>query len=82
MSAFGSQKQRDELAAGLRRLRSLGGLSRRELGRILGEATRPTEKRTRALAAPFAPHRGALAVFLWHHYNTISTARAMADGPV
>ncbi len=53
-----------------------------ELGRILGLDSRPTEKRTRELAAPFAPHRGALAVFLWHHYNTISTAKAMADGPL
>ncbi len=53
-----------------------------ELGRILGLDARPTEKRTRELAAPFAPHRGALAVFLWHHYNSISTAKAMADGPI
>lgn len=40
-----------------------------ELGRILGLAARPTEKHTRALAEPWRPHRGALAVFLWHHYN-------------
>ncbi len=53
-----------------------------ELGRILGLDARPTEKRARELAAPFAPHRGALAVFLWHHYNSISTAKAMADGPI
>ncbi len=57
-----------------------------ELGRILGLDARPTEQATRTLAAPFAPHRGALAVFLWHHYTTISTASAtggaMAEGPV
>ncbi len=53
-----------------------------ELGRILGLEGRPTEKRTRELAAPFAPHRGALAVFLWHHYNTVSTVKAMPDGPL
>ena len=40
-----------------------------ELGRILGLDTRPTEKRTRELAEPWRPHRGALAVFLWHSYN-------------
>jgi DNA-3-methyladenine glycosylase II len=40
-----------------------------ELGKILGLEARPTEKRTRDLAEPYRPHRGALAVFLWHHYN-------------
>ncbi|KAB7644905.1 DNA-3-methyladenine glycosylase family protein [Polymorphobacter fuscus] len=40
-----------------------------ELGRILGLDARPTEKRTRELAEPWRPNRGALAVFLWHHYN-------------
>jgi len=57
-----------------------------ELGRILSLEARPTERATRELAAPFAPHRGALAVFLWHHYTVISTAKtsggAMADGPL
>ncbi len=41
-----------------------------ELGRILGLPSRPTEKASRTLAEPLRPHRGALAVFLWHHYNT------------
>ncbi|KPF78193.1 DNA glycosylase [alpha proteobacterium AAP81b] len=41
-----------------------------ELGRILELEKRPTEKAARLLAEPFRPHRGALAVFLWHHYNT------------
>lgn len=40
-----------------------------ELGKILGLETRPTEKRTRDLAEPWRPHRGALAVFLWHSYT-------------
>jgi DNA-3-methyladenine glycosylase II len=40
-----------------------------QLGRILGLETRPTEKLARELAEPFRPHRGALAIFLWHHYN-------------
>ncbi len=42
------------------------------LGQLLGLEARPTEKETRALAEPFRPHRGALAVFCWHHYNIIA----------
>jgi len=41
-----------------------------ELGRILGLESRPTEKRTRELVEAWRPHRGALAVFMWHHYKT------------
>lgn len=40
-----------------------------QLGRLLGEAARPTEKRARALAEPMQPHRGALSILLWHNYN-------------
>ena len=39
------------------------------LHRILGLATRPDEKQTRALAEPWRPHRGAVAVFTWHCYD-------------
>ena len=53
-----------------------------ELGRILGLDARPTEKRTRDLAEPFRPDRGALAVFLWHHYMTVSAAKGMVGGPI
>ncbi|QXQ05441.1 DNA-3-methyladenine glycosylase 2 family protein [Sphingosinicellaceae bacterium] len=42
------------------------------IGQLLGLEARPTEKETRALAEPFRPHRGALAVFCWHHYNIIA----------
>jgi DNA-3-methyladenine glycosylase II len=38
-----------------------------EVGRILGLDGKPTEKQTRALAEPWRPHRGAAAVFAWHH---------------
>ena len=34
---------------------------------ILGLDGRPTEKAVRALAEPWRPHRGAAAVFAWHH---------------
>ena len=39
------------------------------LGRILGLAERPSEKELRALAEPWRPHRGPVAIFTWHVYN-------------
>ena len=41
-----------------------------EVGRLLGHETRPTEKEVRALAEAWRPHRGAAAIFAWHHYNS------------
>jgi DNA-3-methyladenine glycosylase II len=38
-----------------------------EVGRILGLPAKPNEKETRALAEPWRPHRGAAAIFAWHH---------------
>ena len=38
-----------------------------ELGVILGMEDRPTETAIRALAEAWSPHRGAAAVFAWHH---------------
>lgn len=40
-----------------------------EIGRILGHETRPSEKLTRDLAEAWRPHRGAAAIFAWHHYG-------------
>jgi len=40
-----------------------------EIGRLLGHDTRPSEKLTRQLAERWRPHRGALAIFTWHHYG-------------
>ena len=40
-----------------------------EIGRILGHDTRPSEKLVRSLAEAWRPHRGALAIFTWHHYG-------------
>jgi DNA-3-methyladenine glycosylase II len=39
------------------------------VGRILGHNTRPTEKTVREVAKNWRPHRGAAAVFAWHHYK-------------
>jgi DNA-3-methyladenine glycosylase II len=38
-----------------------------EIGIILGLDEKPSEKAVRALAEPWRPHRGAAAVFAWHH---------------
>lgn len=43
-----------------------------QLGRLLGEESRPTEKRARQLAEPMRPHRGALSILLWHNYNIVA----------
>jgi DNA-3-methyladenine glycosylase II len=40
-----------------------------EVGRILGHDARPSEKLTRDLAEAWRPHRGAAAIFTWHHYG-------------
>ena len=40
-----------------------------EIGRILGHAERPSEKQLRTWSAPWSPHRGAAAIFAWHHYK-------------
>jgi DNA-3-methyladenine glycosylase II len=40
-----------------------------EIGRLLGHDERPSEKLLRDLAEDWRPHRGALAIFAWHHYG-------------
>ena len=40
------------------------------IGRLLGLAGRPTEKRLRELGEAWRPHRGAAAVLAWHSYNS------------
>jgi DNA-3-methyladenine glycosylase II len=40
-----------------------------EVGRIMGQAERPSEKITREIAEPWRPHRGAAAILAWHHYK-------------
>lgn len=42
-----------------------------EVGRILGLPERPSEKSLRALAEPWRPHRGAAAIFAWHHRHVV-----------
>ena len=40
------------------------------MGRILGLPEKPSERRLRELSEQWRPHRGALAIFSWHHYKT------------
>lgn len=40
------------------------------VGRIFGFPEKPGERRLRELAQDWSPHRGALAIFCWHHYKT------------
>lgn len=40
-----------------------------EIGRLLGHAERPSEKLLRQWSEPWRPHRGAAAIFAWHHYK-------------
>jgi DNA-3-methyladenine glycosylase II len=42
-----------------------------EIGRILGLDDRPTERKVRELAEPWRPHRGAAAIFAWHHRHVV-----------
>jgi DNA-3-methyladenine glycosylase II len=40
------------------------------VGTILGLPARPSEKDIRTLAEKWRPHRSAMAIMAWHHYNT------------
>lgn len=44
---------------------------RQEIGRILGHQAHPTEKQVRDLAEAWRPHRGAAAIFAWHHRHIV-----------
>ena len=48
-----------------------------EVGQLLGLPERPSEKVVRSLAEPWRPHRGAAAIFTWHHYSS-----RLAEGKV
>ncbi|NIJ07917.1 DNA-3-methyladenine glycosylase II [Sphingomonas vulcanisoli] len=52
-----------------------------EVGELLGHEARPSEKRVRELAEAWRPHRGAAAIFAWHHYGArLAVARATGKG--
>jgi len=39
-----------------------------EVGQLMGLPERPSEKAVREIAREWSPHRGAAAIFTWHHY--------------
>ena len=41
-----------------------------QIGRVLALPEKPSERRLRELAEAWRPHRGAAAIFAWHHYKT------------
>lgn len=41
-----------------------------EVGRLMGLPDRPSENVTREIAESWRPHRGAAAIFTWHHYRS------------
>jgi len=41
------------------------------IGNILGHETRPSEELIREISKPWSPHRGAVAIFTWHHYHVM-----------
>ncbi len=49
-----------------------------EVGQLLGLPERPSEKEVRRLAETWRPHRGAAAIFTWHHY-TLRLAAGRTD---
>lgn len=53
-----------------------------EIGRLMALGERPSEKATRALAQAWRPHRGAAAIFAWHHYGVVGKAKADDKLPV
>ena len=41
-----------------------------DVGQVMGWDERPGEKKLRDVAEAWRPHRGAVAIFAWHHYKT------------
>ena len=52
-----------------------------EVGQLLGLPERPSEKTVREIARKWSPHRGAAAIFTWHHYGRrLAAGRAEKAG--
>jgi len=51
-----------------------------EVGQLMGLPERPSEKAVREIARKWSPHRGAAAIFTWHHYGRrLAAGRAEKD---
>jgi DNA-3-methyladenine glycosylase II len=53
-----------------------------QVGRLMGMAEKPGERRVREIAQGWRPHRGAAAVFAWHHYKLPKTGAAATAAPL
>jgi DNA-3-methyladenine glycosylase II len=53
-----------------------------EIGQLLALPERPSERQLRELALPWSPHRGAAAIFAWHHYGRRIAQRKSDKAPV
>ncbi|MDO6413823.1 DNA-3-methyladenine glycosylase 2 family protein [Sphingomonas sp. BIUV-7] len=53
-----------------------------EIGHLLGQEERPAEKLVRSLSEAWRPHRGALAIFAWHHYGRRLSAKGADKAPI
>jgi DNA-3-methyladenine glycosylase II len=53
-----------------------------EVGQLLGHDVRPSEKLVRELAEAWRPHRGAAAIFTWHHYGRRLAQKGSDKAPV
>lgn len=53
-----------------------------EVGQLLGLGERPSEKAVREIARKWSPHRGAAAIFTWHHYSRRLAANKADKMPV
>ena len=53
-----------------------------EVGQLLGLPERPSEKTVREIARKWSPHRGAAAIFTWHHYGRRLAASKADKMPV
>jgi DNA-3-methyladenine glycosylase II len=42
-----------------------------DVGQVMGTKERPSEKQVRNFADAWRPHRGAIAIFSWHHYKIV-----------
>ena len=53
-----------------------------EVGQLMGLPERPSEKTVREIARKWSPHRGAAAIFTWHHYGRRLAASKADKMPV
>jgi DNA-3-methyladenine glycosylase II len=53
-----------------------------EVGRLMGMPEKPSERRVREIAESWRPHRGAAAVFAWHHYKVSKSGTAATAAPL